>query len=440
MIAKPHRSRVLEALALLFLMLSSTLLGGCRSCLPISDAERARQEREEVHRTLNSSLLVLPYRGMKTVIRASALEPPPPQIAEVIRLSNEASAQLSIEQTELVGESKRLVALVSALYRSGAILIKEDEDRYPLIWDVAKAGRLPAAWYGAPAEHLFTGILDLIVYAAGKQKPLIDWVYYEFDRATPQPGWPVEMRLAAQLCRGLQFMLGEKHYAAEEELTGYLETLRSMTAAERQQLLAQKTDGTHISGDDYHKGLRALGHATRSFNRFALHRDERGYEDLEAAVQLVQELGLDNELTDWAQISLLLHRKDYSRASQRLDHLAQSPYLTEEERAEVKQCAASMAKLDGGFVLFGRGRAQLVVARAVLARIGGLKTVLAMVAVLLGPERTAKLARPALLLWGTTSILAEDAKRTSSEAVDKGKHLGNRGYQYLRQQVEQLKD
>ena len=165
--------RVLPALALLLLTLGSTLLAGCRACLPQSDAARAAEERKEVHKQLNSSLLVLPYRGIK----------------EVIRLSQEASAQLSIEQTEVVGQSKQLVALASALYHSGAILMKEDEDRYPLIWDVAKAGPLPAAWYGAPAEHLLVGIFDLIVYAAGKQKPLIDWVYYEFDRATPQPGW-----------------------------------------------------------------------------------------------------------------------------------------------------------------------------------------------------------------------------------------------------------
>lgn len=432
--------RVLPALALLLLTLGSTLLAGCRACLPQSDAARAAEERKEVHKQLNSSLLVLPYRGIKTVIRASAIEPPPPQIAEVIRLSQEASAQLSIEQTEVVGQSKQLVALASALYHSGAILMKEDEDRYPLIWDVAKAGPLPAAWYGAPAEHLLVGIFDLIVYAAGKQKPLIDWVYYEFDRATPQPGWPLELTLIAQQFRGIMFMLGEKHYAADEELTGYLTGLGSMSAEQRQQLLATTSTGQKISGEDYHKGLRALGHATRSFNRFALKRDELGYADLEATLKLVQELGMDNELTDWAQISLALHKKDYAKAGKLLDHLAQSPFLFEEDRAEVKRCAESMTKLDSGFVLFGRTRAQLVVARALLARIGGIKTVLATLAVLIGPERSAKLARPVLLLWGTTAVLADDAKRTGAEAVGQGKQLGHKGYHYLRDKVQQLKD
>ena len=44
-------------------LLALLFLPGCQSCIPLSDAERAAKEREEVHRQLNSSLLVLPYRG-----------------------------------------------------------------------------------------------------------------------------------------------------------------------------------------------------------------------------------------------------------------------------------------------------------------------------------------------------------------------------------------
>lgn len=435
---RPLSARVLLAL-MLMLCVGSLSESGCTSCLPRSDAERAKEERQQVHDQLNSSLLVLPYRGMKTVTRASALQPPPPQIAEVIRLQNEASKALLIEQTDLVGQSQQIVALVSAMYRSGAILFREEEDRYPLLWQVAHAGPHPAAWYDAPSEHLFVGLLDLFLYVAGKQKPLIDWVYYELERAQPQPSWPQGMRLLAQQVRGLMFIAGEKHYAAEEELSGYLQTLLSMAPADIAQLEVSSQGKVSVSGADYHKGLRAAGHLTRSFNRFALKRDARGYEDLEAALGLIEQLGVHNELTDWAALSLALHKKDYTQAARHLDSLAQSPYLSDDERAEVKACAASMARLDEGFVLFGRQRALLTVSRAAFARIGGIKTVLATLAILIGPDRTLQVTQTALVLWSVGSVLAQDAESKSKEALEQGKELGHKGYELIQRQVDKLR-
>ncbi len=425
-------------LALLLSLVALMLLPGCRACLPLSDAERAAKEREEVHRQLNSSLLVLPYRGMKTVVRASAVTPPPAQIAEVIKIQSELNEKLSVEQPDLSGQSEQFLSLVKAMYRSGSILYKEEEDRYPLLWNAAKAGPLPTSYYGAEVEHLFVGILDLILYATAKQKPLIDWVYYEFDRAAAQPGWPVELRSLAQLMRGLMFGMGNKHYAAEEELTSYLDSLQKMNAKDRAALYSTQANGVVISGDQVHKGMLLLGHLGRSFNRFALDRDDAAYVDLEAALGLLNQLGIDNELTDWGQISLALHKKDYAKAGQALEHLSHSPFLFEEDREEVRKCAASLSKLDKGFVLFGRSRAQFVVARALFARLGGVKTLVTVLVILVGPENAAKLARPTLLLWGVGSVLSEDVQRRGAAAYDQGKQLGQKGVDYLRSKVDQL--
>ena len=126
----------------------------------------------------------------------------PPQITEVVQILNQVSAELQVEQPDLLGQSKQLLSLASAIYRSGAILFREEEDRYPLLWQTAKAGPLPATWYDAQTEHLFVGMLDMLIYVTGRQKPLIDWVYYEFDRAEPQPAWPQELQLLAQQTRG----------------------------------------------------------------------------------------------------------------------------------------------------------------------------------------------------------------------------------------------
>lgn len=436
-LTRPQRRRRLSA-ALLLVAMGATCLPACRSCLPRLDAERAAEEREEAHQQLQSSLLVLPYRGMKTVIRAGALKPPPSQIVEVIALAEKASAEMDIEHPDVGGKSQQLVSLASAVVRGGAILAREEEDRYPLVWVAAQAGPLPAGWYDAAAEHLFFGIVDLALHYAGKEKLPIDWVYYEFERAAPQPGWPVELRLLAQSARGLMFLVAAKHYAAEEELGGYLDTLQTMSPDQIKELAASDSGSVRISGEDVHKQLRAFGHFSRSFNRFALKRDARGYEDLEAGLKLVKELGIDNELTDWVAISLALHKKDYAQASSLLEHLSQSPFLSEEDRAEVKACAASLSKLDKGFVLFGRERAFLVVARAGLARIGGVKAIVATIAVFIGPERAAKLARPCLLLWGVGNLIVDESQRAGHDAVDKSKELGKKGYNYLHNQVEKL--
>lgn len=423
----------------LLLCAGSLLQTGCRSCLPRSDAERAKEERQQVHDQLNSSLLVLPYRGMKTVTRASALSPPPAQIAEVIRLQNEVSKELHIEQTDWLGQSQQIVTLVSAMYRSGAILFREEEDRYPLLWQAAHAGPHPAAWYDAQSEHLFIGLVDLCLYVAGRKKPLIDWVYYELERASPQPNWPQGLRLLAQQVRGLMYIAGEKHYAAEEELSGYLQTLDSLSRADIAQLEVSQDGKVTLSGADYHKGLRAAGHLTRSFNRFALKRDARGYEDLDAALSLLTQLGVHNELTDWAALSLALHKKDYTQAARHLESLAQSPYLSAEEQAEVRASAESVSKLDQGFVLFGRQRALLTVSRAAFARLGGIKTVLATLTILIGPERSLQVSKTVILLWSVGSVLAQDAEAKSQEALNQGKQLGHKGMELLQKQVDKLR-
>lgn len=416
------------------------LLPGCSWLHRPTDAERAAKERAEVREELNASYVVMPYRGLKTVIRGGALEPPKPELVELVALSDEIMTQLAAlnaagGQPDYLAEASRIGRLIAALYRAGSILSKEDEDRYPLMWQATKLGPLPATWYDAPAEHALVGTLDLLLHAAARKKPVLDWVYYEFDRAPAQPGWPAELRLLAQQGRGLMYMLGDKHYAAEEELTAYLTTLTGMSAAERAKMSSNLSDGERT-----HKGMSALGHLSRSLNRFALKRDPGGYDDLEAALKQIRALGIDNELTDWGELTLVLHRGDYARAGQLLEHLAQSPYLSEEERLEVRQCATSMQQLGGGFVLFGRDRAMLVLGRAVLARIGGIQTVLVALAVLIGPERAALVARPVLLLWATGSVMSTDAEAKAHETVDKGRKLGKQGYDFLRDHAKKLKD
>lgn len=418
------------------------LLPGCSWLHRQTDAELAAKERAEVRAELNASYLLMPYRGLKTVVRGSALDPPKPELVELVALSSEIMAQLSAidgaGQPDFLGEAVRVGKLVAAIYRAGAILSKEDEDRYPLLWQAGKAGPLPAPWYDAPAEHVVVGTLDLLLYATGRQGPTLNWVYYEFDRAPVQPGWPLDMRLFTQQGRGLMYLVGGKHYAAEEELSAYLTALTGMSETERRQL-GSTLKGPGNDGERVHKGLRAVGHLSRSLNRFALKRDPGGYDDLEAAVKQLRELGADNELTDWGELTLVLHRGDYARASQLLEHLSQSPFLTEEERAEVKGCAASIGKLGGGYVLFGRDRAMLVLGRALLARVGGIKTVLGTLAVVVGPERAAAVAKPLLLIWAAGSVLATDTEAKTHQAVDRGKELGKKGYDYLRGGAQKLK-
>ena len=238
------------------------------------------------------------------------------------------------------------------------------------------------------------------------------------------------------------FALGHKHYAAEEELNGYLAAVNNLSPAETASLREISDRGFAVRGAQFslplQPGLRAVGHLGRSFNRFALKRDGAAYADLEAALKILAELGVDNELTDWGQITLLLHKKDYAKAGQVLERLSHRPHLAAEDRAEVKQCAADLGKLDQDFVLFGRTRAQLVLARALLARLGGVKAFLVALGVLVGPQTADKLARTTQFLWSFSSTLAEESRR--GETLDRGKKLGNKGYHFLRDQVGKYAD
>lgn len=409
-------------------------LGGCRSCLPRSDAERAREEREAAGQRLESSLTLVPYRGLKTVLRASKVTPPPPELGELI--AQVAALEVHKTQLEWVDKTQQVVALVAALYRARAILKRADEDRYPLLWQALVGPQLPLLGYDGPAEHLLLATALLATDAALNRDPLTDVLIYELSRAPAQDGWPVELRLWSRAARGLMYFLAGYHYAAEEELTGYLSAVPELGAAAWQRLQSEERRGIHhavvITLFSQTPMLLAAGYLLRALNRFELGRSDPAYDDLEAMLQQLGAAGVDNELTQWAWAMVHIHRKRYAEAARDLAQLGESPYLPASERAEILRCSANLRGLGRGFVLFGATRAQLLIVSALIARAGGVHGLLIQ---LLGPEVAAKVYAPLTLLSAVAGELKSGAQSAAHRGEDVGKELGKKGLQFLKDQL-----
>ncbi len=403
-------------------------LSGCHK----SDQERAALERAELHARLNKSLALVPYRGAKIVLRASKMQPPPPALVELIKLNASTLAILERPASEFTTEAKQIGVLVVNLLRASAVLSKEDEDRYPLLWNLGTGLPLPPTWYDAGVEHLAVAVAELFVDAATKRDPVVDFMFYELERATPQPQWPAPLRVLTTASRGWMFFLSDKHYAADEEYASYLQAVTALSNTELAWLSTTQTANIAMSAESMRKALLALGYLSRSANRFALDRDAAAYDDLEAGLKTLQSLGVENELTDWGWMTLHIHRGHYEQAAKSVERLAQSPNLTDEDRTAVRACAGSLRKLDKGFVLFGRKRAQLVLLRALAARAGGVEKILA---TLLGPENAAKLYRPLAYLEMIRHEVTASGE-LGQKATDKTKELGQKGYDLIKQRIQ----
>ncbi len=406
-------------------------MAGCRGCLPLSDAERARREREAAKQRIESSLTLVPYRVLKTVLRGSKVTPPPPEF--VALLAQIEALEVQKPQVEWTAKTQQLVALVAALYRARSILKTADEDRYPLLWQALVSPTVPLPFYDGPAEHLLLATALLATDAALNKDPLTDVLVYELSRAPAQERWPVALRLWSQAARGLMYMLAGYHYAAEEELTAYLKTVPELGAAAWQQL----------QNGPYHdlKGsvvlalftqtpvLLAVGYLMRAVNRFELDRSDAAYDDLEAMLQQLGAAGIDNELSQWAWAMVHIHRKRYDAAADDLTRLGQSPYLSAAERMEIVRCSETMRGMSGGFVLFGASRAQLVIVRALIARAGGVQNILMQ---LLGPADAAKVYAPLSFL----SEVGQQLQQGAHGALQQGEELGEKGLRYLKDQLK----
>lgn len=407
-------------------------LGGCRSCLPRSDAERAREEREEAKQRIESSLTLVPYRLLKTVLRARNVTPPPPEFAE---LAKQVEALQFQETTiEWAVKTQQVATLIASLYRARALLRTVDEDRFPLLWAALVNATLPMAAYDAPAEHLLLATAMMAIDVALNKDPITEVLLYELSRATAKDSWPPELKLWSQAARGLMYMVSGYHYAAEEELTAYLATVPALGAQALQVL--QHDDPQRLQGLPLlmlfaqTPVLLAAGYLMRAINRFGLGgRSEAAYDDLEAMLHQLGAAGIDNELSQWGWAMVHIHRQHYKEAGVDLDRLAQSPYLSPDDQAEVRSCSQRLSGLNKGFVLFGAQRAQLLILRALIARAGGVLNILTK---LLGAEQAAQVYAPLAFL----TLVANQLQTGVQGTVKQGEELGNKGLNFIREQLK----
>jgi hypothetical protein len=411
------------------LLLAALLLltTGCRK----TDAQRAAEERAQIRKRVDSSFALVPWRGLKTILRSRGAQPPPAQLAELVAL---------LEKTRDPPPEAREAAsvylhLAVALYQARATLKDQDEDKFPVLWTTITPLPTPGPWYDAPVEHLLTAyVLQTLELADRSERThMPELVFYELSRAEPSPGWPWVARAGARLERGIAFCQAEYHYAAEEELTAFLDEWERIPPAD----LALFAVSMRLAPDEVREIGRATGHFLRGWNRLGLGRDKQADEDLTAALRSLEKIGVDDELTQWTWAFLHYRAGRYAEAGNALRKLSESPYLDARTRVEIREAADKLAGTKNIPVL-SRARAAGLIVRALVARAGGLEKVLI---ALLGEEQGKK-------AWQTVAWLerlqhevagVDEAKLIEGvgSVKDKGKELGGKGLQLLKEKVGQ---
>lgn len=432
-----HRLAVL-ALALL------TACGGCRK----TDAERAAEERAKIEQRIRDSNALVPYRALKLTVRARGTGTEPEAVTALWNIL--AETQALPDKAATPEEARRLaetyLKLAIAFYKAKQTLREHDEDDYPLLWTKLQlaSGETPTSplpGYDSGMEHLVVGVMLAVLDTAdrGNRVPMTDLPLYEFSRATPKPEWPAVLRTASRASRGLSFLEARYHYAAEEELTAYLEEVGQLSDAELDllsdaELLLTLQQGS--TAEQKREFLWAMGYFPRAWNRMRLERDEQAADDVERGLKSLEKLGIENELTWWGWALVHYRRERYAESAASLDKLARSPYLDEPTRQELQARTDELRTHGKSLPLFQQHRAALLLVRALVARAGGLEKLLVTV---LGEEQAKQVYEP--LVWmdrvqrGVAEVKTEDVVREAGGVLDKAREAGNQRLDALKEKL-----
>jgi hypothetical protein len=279
-------------------------------------------------------------------------------------------------------------------------------------------------------EHLATAAFWLLVDSADRSQKVpggTDFVFYELSRAPPQPSWPRGVALLAWWMRGAAFCATGAHYAAEEELTAYIDEVGRLDVAALGPIFgADAAPALHL--------LRAFGAFTRAWNRLELKRDAAATDDIEAGLKELEALGIDNELTWWGWSLVHAQRERPAESARYLDKLAASPHLDEAVRAELSTAAGELRATQKIPVLL-KARALVIVAQALLARAGGVEGILVTA---LGPDEGQRLAKPLRWLERVRFALATAPAAAARGAVEAGRALAAQGRDGVTQALPRL--
>ena len=368
----------------------------CRS----SDAEKAKREREKMEDRVRSSLALLPYRLVKISVRAKDDPKRPAAVDALWKMLAETQALPAKPATteEIAHEAATYARLLKALFDARQTMKTADEDDFATLGQVLLDAPSPPV-FDAQTEHLALAVLWFVVDSADQTNRIpgsSEYVFYELERAKPQPTWPRELRWVAQLLRGAEFCAAEYHYAAEEELDAYVTALEATTPADFD---AWKT----AEPAQLQSALKAAGYFVRAWNRMGLGRDDASTEDLEKGLAELQAMGVDNELTQWGWALVHARRGRYEASALELEKLAKSEHLDAATKTELEAAAVAMRSESHAIPLLLQTRATVILAQALLARAGGLEHVLI---VLLGEEQGTRAAAPVRWLERTRRGLA----------------------------------
>ncbi|MGC4117648.1 MAG: hypothetical protein QM765_24445 [Myxococcales bacterium] len=399
-------------------------VAGPQGCSCGDDAERAAKERAKIQQKVESSLVLVPYRGLKVLLRSAGLNERTP---EVQRLLEKFPGPDSMpEKIESADDGKKVASAVLEaavlLYESRVVLSKDDEDKLPMLWKTWTRHDPPFSWYGNEAEHLALASAWTIgqIVDPGNKSHSMEFAFYELTRAAPKDAWPLPLRLWGRLARGMGFSAAEYRYAAEEELNAYIDLADSLTPEQDAQLAMPFIP----------KGsaelVRAAGHVARAWNRIGLHREKQAADDLEKALDSLGKMGIDNELTQWSWAFVHYVRGKNAEAAKDLLKLAESPNLDEKTKTELREAAQNIEKRKPG--IFGTVQAGTVIGGALLTRAGGFDSILQTV---FGDEDAKTLHAP--LVWfnrmregvseyasadAITGALREKAKEGTAKGLD----------------------
>lgn len=418
----------LRATALVLVLLSAC--GGCRK----TDAERAAEERAEMEQKIRDSNALVPYRALKLTMRAEG-EPNAPEEVAALWKTLEATKHLpekavTAEDTQRI--AKAYLDLGIAFYKAKKTLQKRDEDEFPLLWRKFNPNEaLPMEGYDIGQEH---GALALVWLLSahidrGNRLPVTELVFYELSRSTPSPSWPPLMRATLRGARGVSFCEAKYHYAAEEELNAFLAETEALSAKDFPPL-------RHSAPERSREAMLATGHFLRAWNRMGLKRERQAEDDIESGLRSLEKLGIENELTWWSWAFIHYRRERYEESAKYLDKLAASPYVGEAQREEISESAGEMRRHGDKVPIFLQARAALILGQALLARAGGLESVLI---TLLGPEKGKEVYAP--IAWmgrvheGVGALSAEALAHEAAGTLEKAREAGGKGLDALRQKL-----
>jgi hypothetical protein len=316
------------------------------------------KERKLMNEMLQGNKCIF-YKGIKVTLRSVSTVNDTTNTEAGLKAEHTHKLVMSLMERVLKTDStgqhdmkpQDYLAAAAELYSLKKTIESANEDDYPTLFENVlhlsgfpklSSGPVDFGWYNTTYEHLVLSAVWMGVPAAPKE-----FQVYEIAAVDASKINAPDMKIIAELAKGLTFFEQGWYYMSEEECDHYLGDLEENEKSIGNLLATPVFPEAkyNTTASRYHQ-LHACGLLLRGLDKKQSEREDEALEDFEGFLSDMDKAGVANESVWLIGTYVSLKKEEHDKAIEYLTKLEQSPLYGEDEKKTIAEIKGYVAKRD----------------------------------------------------------------------------------------------